>query len=295
MLLCNLNQTVITASSDRTIHAWSPHSPSAAPSLIGRHRDYVKSLAWAKYPSLLFSGALDRQVAIWDVGAGHHETPLLSIDLNKADEWGGVGLEGERGSVYALGVDPTGRILAAGTPERVVRLWDPRVGDKTIAKLVGHSDCVRSVIVSEDGKHMLTGSSDSTIKLWSLAAHRCLHTFNHHTSSVWSLFSNHPTASASCSLERGTTSRERETTSPSRATRVCVASLGWTTNSSGPRRAAPRSNDGETWAAGSLASSRMTLALLTMSRYLGSISRSARCPRTVHCGTSGCRSKWIHR
>jgi WD repeat-containing protein 48 len=192
MLLCNLNQTVITASSDRTIHAWSPHSPSAAPSLIGRHRDYVKSLAWAKYPSLLFSGALDRQVAIWDVGAGHHETPLLSIDLNKADEWGGVGLEGERGSVYALGVDPTGRILAAGTPERVVRLWDPRVGDKTIAKLVGHSDCVRSVIVSEDGKHMLTGSSDSTIKLWSLAAHRCLHTFNHHTSSVWSLFSNHP-------------------------------------------------------------------------------------------------------
>lgn len=66
------------------------------------------------------------------------------------------------------------------------------MGDKSIAKLIGHSDCVRSVVVSDDGKHMLTGSSDSTIKLWSLAAHRCLHTFNHHTSSVWSLFSNHP-------------------------------------------------------------------------------------------------------
>jgi len=105
MLLCNLNQTVITASSDRTIQAWSPHSTtSTAPVLVGRHRDYVKSLAWAKYPSLLFSGALDRQIAIWDVGAPNHEMPLLNIDLNKADEWGGVGLEGERGSVYALGV-----------------------------------------------------------------------------------------------------------------------------------------------------------------------------------------------
>lgn len=29
-------------------------------------------------------------------------------------------------------------------------------------------------------------------RLWSVGEHRCLHTFNHHTSSVWSLFSNHP-------------------------------------------------------------------------------------------------------
>ena len=29
-------------------------------------------------------------------------------------------------------------------------------------------------------------------RLWSLAAHRCLHTFNHHTSSVWALHSTHP-------------------------------------------------------------------------------------------------------
>ena len=76
--------------------------------------------------------------------------------------------------------DPAGKILAAGTPERVVRLWDPRVGDRSIAKLIGHSDCVRSVVVSEDGRYvgggspredahaecvqMLTGSSDTTIK-----------------------------------------------------------------------------------------------------------------------------------
>lgn len=104
MLLCNLNQTVITASADRTIHAWSPHAINSAPTLVGRHRDYVKSLAWAKFPSLLFSGALDRQIAIWDVNAPDHDTPLLAIDLNKADDWGGVGFEGERGSVYALGV-----------------------------------------------------------------------------------------------------------------------------------------------------------------------------------------------
>lgn len=39
---------------------------------------------------------------------------------------------------------------------------------------------------------MLSASSDSNIKLWSLAAHRCVHTFTHHDSPVWALHSNHP-------------------------------------------------------------------------------------------------------
>ncbi|WWC62960.1 uncharacterized protein I303_105558 [Kwoniella dejecticola CBS 10117] len=196
MLLCNLNQTVITASSDRTIRAWNPHATSddpasLSPSLVGSHRDYVRALAWAKYPGLLFSGALDRHLSIWDIKSQVHE-PVFNIDLTKVDDFGGVGMEGERGSVYALGVDHAGQVLAAGTPERVVRLWDPRAGDHSIGKLIGHTDCVRSIIFSEDGRYMLTGSSDTTIKLWSLAAHRCLHTYNHHDSSVWSLHSNHP-------------------------------------------------------------------------------------------------------
>ncbi|WVR06650.1 hypothetical protein IAU60_003682 [Kwoniella sp. DSM 27419] len=196
MLLCNYNQTVVTASSDRTIRAWTPHASSddpakLSPSLVGSHRDYVRALAWAKYPGLLFSGALDRHLSIWDIQANMHE-PVFNIDLTKADEYGGAGLEGERGSVYSLGVDNAGQVLAAGTPERVVRLWDPRAGDRSIGKLIGHTDCVRSILLSEDGRYMLTGSSDTTIKLWSLAAHRCLHTFNHHDSSVWALHSTHP-------------------------------------------------------------------------------------------------------
>jgi WD repeat-containing protein 48 len=38
----------------------------------------------------------------------------------------------------------------------------------------------------------LSGSSDSTIKLWSVKAQRCLTTYETHPDSVWSLYSNHP-------------------------------------------------------------------------------------------------------
>jgi len=107
MILCNLNQTVITASSDRTIRAWNPHASDEsafAPTMVGRHRDYVKALTWARHPSLLFSGALDRMLSVWDVSGQSNGTPIFSIDLGKIADYDGVGSDGERGSVYALGV-----------------------------------------------------------------------------------------------------------------------------------------------------------------------------------------------
>lgn len=45
-------------------------------------------------------------------------------------------------------------MLAAGTPERVVRLWDSRAGDQNVGKLVEHNDFVRSIVLSEDGRYV---------------------------------------------------------------------------------------------------------------------------------------------
>jgi WD40 repeat protein len=58
------------------------------------------------------------------------------------------------GAVLMGDVDPAGKVLAAGTPERVVRLWDPRAGNQSIGKLIGHSDCVRSIVLSDDGRYV---------------------------------------------------------------------------------------------------------------------------------------------
>lgn len=38
----------------------------------------------------------------------------------------------------------------------------------------------------------MSGSSDATIKLWSVTARRCLATYETHPDSVWSLYSDHP-------------------------------------------------------------------------------------------------------
>ncbi|KAF8321362.1 hypothetical protein DL93DRAFT_2093982 [Clavulina sp. PMI_390] len=203
ILLCNMNQNVISASNDGTVKSWSPHHPTLAnsPAILGKHSDYVKCLAHSPTQSWVASGSFDRTIKLWDINRSSSSTsanasaqtaPITTLTLGEASQ---------KSSVYALAVDETGNLLASGSPERVVRLWDPRAGKK-VGKLVGHTDNIRSVLVSADGRYVLTGSSDASIKIWSVSGQRCLHTFAHHSDSVWALHSSHPALSIFYSGDR---------------------------------------------------------------------------------------------
>ncbi|GAA5883735.1 hypothetical protein JCM3774_001666 [Rhodotorula dairenensis] len=181
IVLANYNRTLVSASSDSSILAWHPHSTDhhdqMTPTTIGRHADYVRCLATGLDTNWVASGGFDRKIKLWDVGEGRANAPIVELPSPPA-------------SVYSLGTTPSGSLVAAGSPERVVRVWDPR-SRKQVSRLGGHTDNVRAVLLADDGKWLLSASSDSTVKLWSLAAQKCLHTFSHHNSSVWSLFSQH--------------------------------------------------------------------------------------------------------
>ncbi len=55
--------------------------------------------------------------------------------------------------MYALATDPYGSVVVSGSPERVIRMWDPRSG-KRVGKLVGHTDNIRAILLSEDSRYV---------------------------------------------------------------------------------------------------------------------------------------------
>lgn len=61
----------------------------------------------------------------------------------------------------------------------MIHLWDTRTTDH-IVELVGHTDNVKALAVSSDGSKMVSGSTDGTIKLWSISERRCVETFECH-------------------------------------------------------------------------------------------------------------------
>lgn len=181
ILLAQQNSALVTASSDLTVKVWRSHAlDPVAPSTIGQHSDYVKCLASpGKYSDWVASGGLDHKIKLWDLNGDGEK---LSINIGESDT-------SAKGSVYALSV--RGSIMASGGPESIVRLWDPRTGNR-IRNFVGHTDNVRSILINEDGNTVMTASSDQSVKVWSVTAGRCLYTLTMHNDSVWSLYSDHP-------------------------------------------------------------------------------------------------------
>jgi WD repeat-containing protein 48 len=177
--LAQQHTALVSASSDLLVKVWRPLADDVhEPVTIGQHADYVKCVAApSQSATWVASGGLDRKIYLWDLsGAGK----ILEIDVRGEEV-------PQKGSVYALGV--THNILANGGPESIVRLWDPRSGQR-ITKFVGHTDMIRAILVSESGDMVLSASADQTVKVWSVTAGRCMHTLTMHDHSVWSLFSD---------------------------------------------------------------------------------------------------------
>ncbi|KAG8753415.1 hypothetical protein FRC12_011551 [Ceratobasidium sp. 428] len=203
IVLCNMNQTVVSASSDGTLRTYNPHSTDL-PNILGTHTDYARCLAYASGPRWVASGSFDRTIKLWDISRASGPSFAASLDNQGAELTTlSMGDADPKASVYAVATDPAGSVIVAGGPERVVRVWDPRLpgasggagggGEpRCVGALRGHTDNIRAVLVSEDGRYVLTGSSDASIKLWSLPMRRCIHTFSVHSDSVWALHSTHP-------------------------------------------------------------------------------------------------------
>jgi predicted NACHT family NTPase len=88
-------------------------------------------------------------------------------------------LEGHSGSVRSVAFSSDGRLLASGSGDKTIKLWDPATGALKHT-LEGHSDSVLTVAFSPDGRLLASGSDDETIKLWDPATGALKHTVEGH-------------------------------------------------------------------------------------------------------------------
>ncbi|NEP39779.1 MAG: tetratricopeptide repeat protein [Okeania sp. SIO2G4] len=88
--------------------------------------------------------------------------------------------------VSCLAISPDGQILASGSYDDTIKLWQLSTGEE-ISTFTGHSDDVESVAFNPNGEILASGSYDHTIKLWQLSTGKKIRTLRGHSNDIESL------------------------------------------------------------------------------------------------------------
>lgn len=110
----------------------------------------------------------DWKVALWDA-----RQPSAPLDV----------LEGHNNAVQALAVAPGRRLLASGSADKTVRLWDLK-SLKRKRTYRGQRDFITALAFSHNGKLLAGGALDGRIRVWSTLSRRTLRLFSGHKEQV---------------------------------------------------------------------------------------------------------------
>ncbi|KAG6092415.1 hypothetical protein E4U30_005463 [Claviceps sp. LM220 group G6] len=164
---------VASASADGSVKLWDAVTGTHIDTLVG-HMAGVSCLAWTPDSNMLASGSDDKAIRLWDRVTGRPKTTTRKSGAGH----GTAALRGHHNYIHCLAFSPKGNVLASGSYDEAVFLWDVRAG-RLMRSLPAHSDPVSGIDFCRDGTLVASCSTDGLIRVWDASTGQCLRTLVH--------------------------------------------------------------------------------------------------------------------
>ena len=120
------------------------------------HESDVVTLDFSLDDKILVSGSTDGTICVWDLATGAARQTFFGVEP-----------EYSHPAVTSVMISPNGQYVAVGSMDTVIRIWDIN-SDDLVERLEGHWGYVYGVAWMPDGKSLVSGGLDATVKYWHL-------------------------------------------------------------------------------------------------------------------------------
>lgn len=187
----------LSGSDDRTVKLWDVATGRVMRDFIG-HSDKVSAVAFSPDGRLALSGSRDQTLKLWDVATGalvrtiggperEPSFNLIYVTSVAFSPDGRFLLSGHEGSSLPESPSPGWTLPRGKLPSPAnLALWDMATGT-LVRTFSGHARSVNAVAFSPDGRRILSGSYDETVRLWDADTGAELRTFRGHAGLVTSV------------------------------------------------------------------------------------------------------------
>ena len=166
-------KVVASGSGDRTVRLWDAQTGRLIKTIVGHTRD-VTAVAFSSDGSTLVSASEDDTIRIWDVAGSKLIRSFPAFTS---------GLDG----VKSVGLSPSGQMIVASSGVQVkvfetasgksLRTFETDESHTNASRTICCGSDAHSATFSPDGKSIVSGHEDGTIKLWDLGSARLVRSF----------------------------------------------------------------------------------------------------------------------
>ncbi|CUG88836.1 WD40 repeat-containing protein, putative, partial [Bodo saltans] len=176
------NDLILSGDDNGTVKMWLP--TFVVVSEFQTNHKAVREISTPPTEMKFVTAGQDGSARIWDTEACASATSSSSSPSASTVEEE-TKLEGHGGDVCTVDWHPFQALIATGSQDRDIRLWDPRTAASgSIATLQGHAQALTSLRWHHHGNYLLSGGRDCMARIWDLRMAKEVSSYHGHSKDV---------------------------------------------------------------------------------------------------------------